>query len=681
MPDRENNQNERGRSGFPGAPLAGAVVVFVLFHVAASLFFPERVWSAHHLRFLPPPWIAVWAAVLAIVLAPPLRRRAADAADALLDRAGRLGRPGSFLLFTATVLFLYLFRTQNLFLGDGWLLTSVVRNPEETGLGSAGYLSLAIHRGVLAALRVVRPGAGGAAPFRVTACLAGGAAVWIARALAAELGRTPRARRLLFATLLLSGGSLLFFGYVEYYPPMQAALLLYLWLGVRRLRGRGGLILPTAALGLAAVFHVSAVVFAPTWIVLALRGKAPGRRARPLLAVAAAAAAAGGWALLHFTERAYRGWEAFLPLGGAGDQSYGFFSVAHAVDAANLLFLILGGALLLPLLRWGAEARSGVPDDQAVEGNDGEEGDRTDGGGDRAAALFLAVAAAFGLAAFLFFDPKLGSRDWDLMALPLFPFLLFLARPLFFGRVEPRKDAAALLVGAMILHTFPWVAAQLDRDRAVRMTLAMVAEDPHYDNPAARAPKSFGVLLARRGYDREAGLLFERAAEKKEDPQNLFNLGTNRARRGDLLGAVGPLEEAIRLDPGYREAYVNLATVRVRLNEPARAESTLRALIAASPDYGKGYRLLGTLLVDEGRVPDGLDALREAVRLDPRDGDGWTRIGIVLAGLGGREEAKSALGRALEIDPANERARNVLNALEKRDDPERGAASSGGDGR
>ncbi|RPJ47798.1 MAG: tetratricopeptide repeat protein [Candidatus Latescibacterota bacterium] len=636
-----NSGNEARPLARPVLPLA--VAAFVALHVVAALAFPGRIWGADHLRYLTPWGWAVWALALLAALLPRTRRLLAAGTHRAAAFVERRPVAGSILLFAVAWIFLLVFRTRNLFLGDGLLLTSVVQNSEETGVGAAGFVSLAIHRTLLGAIRAFLPSAGGAAPFVLTSTLSGALVVLLARSIARALLPDGPSRALLFFSLVFSGGILLFFGYVEHYPPMQAAILLYLLLAVRHLRGRSSLLPPTVALALAILLHISSSILAPAWLLLALRGALSRRKKIAFVAAGALLAGAAGWGLLRYTSKFYGGLHAFLPLLDRGDHSYAILSAGHASFVANEILLLLGGALLLPLLLPLAEKRVAADENRAIE-------------------RFLAATSALALLGLLTIDPYLGCRDWDLMAVPLFPALLWIGTAVLRRRAVS-EGAAVLLAGTMFLHAYPWVAAQLDEGRAVEMTVAAAALDPHYENPTARAPKSLGVLLGEAGYADEALLFFEKAVRVREDAQNFFNVGTSLARRGDHAEAVRMLTRAVELEPGYAQAYLNLALSLVKLREIERAESALRELLSFAPDYAKAHRALGFVLADRGAYDEALLSFRQAVQLEPDDAESWLRIALLLSGEGRGEEAREAARRVLAIDPANDRASALLTEL------------------
>jgi hypothetical protein len=116
--------------------------------------------------------------------------------------------------------------------------------------------------------------------MRALACVCGGAAAWLLLRVAPELVPGWSAPALVLC--VLSGGLLrVFAGRIEVYAPLLVAMLAYLWLALRALRGGGGVALPGLWLGFAIWIHASAALLLPSLLALvALRVSPPrGREA------------------------------------------------------------------------------------------------------------------------------------------------------------------------------------------------------------------------------------------------------------------------------------------------------------------------------------------------------------------------------------------------------------------
>jgi hypothetical protein len=269
--------------------LAGAVLLFAAVHVAAAVFFPESAWGAHHLRFTGLPVRILWGVLLLLLLVPRARR---SMGKGVCRAAGFWGRGGILPAATAVLLSLAaiaLFRSRNLFLGDGYLLSGILASGEKYEPGHAGYGTFLLVRGLSHALRAAGYEAGGVVPFAILSACSGLLLLFAAGGAARELAADLVSRFAATSAVLLSGAALLFFGYVELYSPMQAFVLLYLYAGLRFLGGRSGILFPSAALAAAAALHLSAVALLPSWVFLVLSGERMKSGARTALLAGLAA--------------------------------------------------------------------------------------------------------------------------------------------------------------------------------------------------------------------------------------------------------------------------------------------------------------------------------------------------------------------------------------------------------
>jgi Flp pilus assembly protein TadD len=102
-------------------------------------------------------------------------------------------------------------------------------------------------------------------------------------------------------------------------------------------------------------------------------------------------------------------------------------------------------------------------------------------------------------------------------------------------------------------------------------------------------------------------------------------------RQGDLPGAVRELEEAIRLNPAYPEAYCGYAMAMMRLGRPAEAERSLRKAIEVAPRFAESYDSLGLVLVRRGDFAGAAAQFEQAARLSPGDNRPMKHLARLLA--------------------------------------------------
>ena len=191
-------------------------------------------------------------------------------------------------------------------------------------------------------------------------------------------------------------------------------------------------------------------------------------------------------------------------------------------------------------------------------------------------------------------------------------------------------------------------------------------------------------------------------------------LGRQAERDGNADGwsrAVEAYEAAIRLDPGYAQAYAGLALAQMNMawsaETPAeaaewdrRGRSTAEKAIALDPAMAAGYSVrayiriqafppdwagaeadyaralelnpgdadtrvsFGMLLYNVGRIPEAVAAMEKACALDPLSPRVWRVLGSYHLAVGDLPAARQALMRALEIRPGDTMSRLVLGWTE-----------------
>jgi tetratricopeptide (TPR) repeat protein len=130
----------------------------------------------------------------------------------------------------------------------------------------------------------------------------------------------------------------------------------------------------------------------------------------------------------------------------------------------------------------------------------------------------------------------------------------------------------------------------------------------------------------------------------------------------DLRKAIELLDEAVKRDPSFFDAYCQLAYAHEQLyagvdHTPARlalAEAALQAATRLRPDAGETHLARAQYLYYGRRDYAGaLAELESARRALPNDPRLFEVIGYIFRRLGQQEEGLRNLQRALELDPRN----------------------------
>ena len=121
--------------------------------------------------------------------------------------------------------------------------------------------------------------------------------------------------------------------------------------------------------------------------------------------------------------------------------------------------------------------------------------------------------------------------------------------------------------------------------------------------------------------------------EFADESQTLLRLARDMMRNGRLKGALGQLEEALRLSPWNAQALKAVGRLYYRSRQREEARYYLTRAREVAPDDSDVLRLLAELALHEDRPLAARDYLEQLLRVDPHD-----------------KRAKSTLARLLPDD-------------------------------
>ena len=592
--------------------LAASSALYVLGVVLASRVPGARAWAFHLPGFLPSPartlvlvLMALGAALLVLDVLRGSGARPAAGKGKRPTPQGAKARPSgaAWLLLLPWGLLLWTLESRTHFLGDGtvWLRNIQLGRltPFSEPLAAAAWSA---HAWILRAL-AMPVNEGTAAIFPVLCGLAAGVLFWL---LAQEIA--PRGSRTLALLLLATMGLVqLYFGYIESYPPVSVAILAYLWLGARALRGASPLWALGLALGITIAFHLSCVYLVPSYLVLLLRSEEPWARRAALAALPVASAAALLLLLGYPPSQWVRAFglaaRAIEPGHGATAlaKPYGVLSLDHGWDLLNAILLSLPVPAMLLL---GALARA----DGAMAR-------------ERLTQFFILAALPGFLLALALVLPVAPAQDWDLTSILLLPIGVLgvhVGVGLVAGGTGRRGRVAGLVaLGAGALLSFVLVNA--DAQAGWRRFETLVG-------PGSRITaygRAYGnELLATYDSDRrdfeQAAVHAGRAIEAEPtNPRYWIKKGAALYEVGRYDEAIPLLREGIRRGPWRDDAYYDLANCYVKKKDYPEATSLYREALRRGkpqPDY---LHNLGVALWGEGKQDSARLLWQEVVRQWP----------------------------------------------------------------
>ncbi len=273
--------------------------------------------------------------------------------------------------------------------------------------------------------------------------------------MALTLERGNLERLLLLIMLLGLGGTILFFGYVEFYAPVYAALVFYLLAAERALKDDGPLWLPAVAFTVACAAHFYSIALLPS---LAYVAAVRSEKLRSLIApkrnfLLLCAGAVAVISVLYISASLLLPYNRILiPLyavkAGAGVQAYTVFSLIHVLDILNIVLLLaplpaLYLAAVAAVRKWRPEGIGPVH-------------------------RFHFLTSLFFLGFLIFANSVFGlARDWDL-ASPLGLFLCFFAYRIMRINNTMKSGVPAVAALASLILVIPWMTVMLDDRHSVK---------------------------------------------------------------------------------------------------------------------------------------------------------------------------------------------------------------------
>src|SRR5690242_4693542 len=142
---------------------------------------------------------------------------------------------------------------------------------------------------------------------------------------------------------------------------------------------------------------------------------------------------------------------------------------------------------------------------------------------------------------------------------------------------------------------------------------------------------------------------------------NEFNKGLERLAKKDENGSLNHFMKAVKLFPGYFEAFYHQGIVQTNLGQLQKAmQAFQKAVVLSGGRYAKAVFGIGYLHYLEGNSAEAETTVRRGLELDPNSPDGYVILGMTLLHLNRVEEAEKNAREALLRDPSTANAYLIL---------------------
>lgn len=584
--------------------LSLSLIVTIALFAVASLWPFGQMWGINHGQFLPSPitWLLVGAT--GVLVALYIVKRSNIGGSALTDTIARLVWSDSLIprwsLSLAFVLVAFLLRVETHFLGDGygWL---------GNFSSDSYYISKWTEPIAMHTVRFFQWILGGfnqdtaLLAFRIISFTSGFILVLNVIAILRRLCSNNSLRLLGLVTFLLSGAILQFFGYVEFYSPLWAAITAFFRVSLAYMDKEGKLWAVIVTFLLSAAFHLQALYLSGAVILLLYdryyREFAINRAARRFYLLLGSLFALFALTLVWLSQTDIIIESIFLPLieGRPQKPNYTVFSPSHLLDMLNLVLLIFPGALFLVALNLSGKRSKTI----SVRGH------------------FLLLSSIGSFTFLLVIDPVIGlARDWDLMSVTLLAPALGLFHLLDVRRVRVAGRAILAYSLVCLLLTGTFLTASISVESSI---------------------SRYHTLLKNYGSQNRNGWVI------------LARYLTSANRTG-LLNEVE--NEMAQLFP--QDALINKALLQIRSGQVAEALGIARSLHDADPYNHLYLQLLGNCFGKLGNLDSAVHFYARALKLNQLNANIMSELGVIYLQTGNTIKALELLRSAQEMDPLND---------------------------
>jgi tetratricopeptide (TPR) repeat protein len=199
---------------------------------------------------------------------------------------------------------------------------------------------------------------------------------------------------------------------------------------------------------------------------------------------------------------------------------------------------------------------------------------------------------------------------------------------------------------------------------ADRVRRALPFGGVRYHDAFQRNAFTYGVALFQHGYLDAAAASFEQViAQKPDDPEAYYNLGTLHLRRNDLQQARQYIEQTLKLRPKYPEAWNNLGMIAAQQGQPEEAVRDFQQSLSQRPDYAVALLNLGNLYRRQDAFDKAQTFLQRALAIQPDDPETNYSLGMFYAQQDQMQLAADYLQKAIALRPNYPEALNNLGVL------------------
>ncbi|MFH2035202.1 MAG: tetratricopeptide repeat protein [Candidatus Zixiibacteriota bacterium] len=628
--------------------LLTAVFILAAFLIICGLTPLNSFWGFNHLRYLPDFSLFIVLFMFIMILIPSLSDKVYQYAERMTKSFRNLPKaPRIIIIAFFTGLILYLFRVHVHSLGDGYQRIYQIEK------GYLHYFSepldFYLHALLYRGLKFF--GIESGEPSYVIISIASGMlfTVWL------YLYEVPKKLRsystVLKIGVLFSGGSLLFFGYVESYTLNFMFSLLYLLNGLKFLYDRTNLAEVVIFFLLASASHITALVLFPSFLYLIISSW-KDRKDLPLLfrflPLIVGTLPILGYAVQHYylvyisKTLSSTGSGELLPLYSSSE--YCVLSLKHFLDILNQILLVTP-LLIIGLV--GLIFRS----KQTVIG--------------RKLRTFGLISIISFSAMLLLLDPQLGfARDWDLFAtVTAMAGLIILVFWIDLNRESVSRYSKTLLAGTAIIFSSIWIVTNADNIRQLKRAENLLS--------LSNKGSAYGLELLAQYYrftmnnSQKALELLQKIPDEDKGTRILSKIAKASMDLDRPREVINAVNNILLIDEEFEQANYLGGMAYLRLNRPDSALIYFQRSNSVEPNrYNVNY-YLGNTYYQLDSISRALDYFKRTINLSPKFAPVYFDAGNMYRLMGIYDSAYVFVQYGLQLDPKYPNGYELLNTIQE----------------
>ena len=144
------------------------------------------------------------------------------------------------------------------------------------------------------------------------------------------------------------------------------------------------------------------------------------------------------------------------------------------------------------------------------------------------------------------------------------------------------------------------------------------------------------------------------------DVENRVKLAVVLTEQGESDSAIAHLEDAIRINPNYADAYYQLGCILdSEKNELEAAIVKYQEAIRLKPNEAAYHSILAACFEQQGNFTEAISEYEKAIHFNPNDANSYLRLGSIMLDLNQKDQAKAAFFQSQELFKVQNKSKGV----------------------